>query len=75
MSSGDERLDPDQFFYGPGSDAGGMRCVGKMSMGELQQALCRSLKFRTEHDAWHVGYRGKKEMERAIVEAFSVTKQ
>lgn len=75
MSNDDERLDPDQFFYGPGEDVAGMRCVGKMSMDELQQALCRSLKFRAEHDAWHVGYKDKKETERAIVESFSATKQ
>jgi len=67
-------FDPNGFFYGPGKDKAGMRCVGKMSKEELRQALCRSLEFRHAHDTWRVAYTHKREMEEAVVSSFFASK-
>jgi hypothetical protein len=68
MSKIKEQFDPSDFFYGPGQDKAGMRCVANMSEDELKQSLCRIIRFGLWQRETDVAYKGKRLMQQATID-------
>jgi hypothetical protein len=75
----EQRLDPKDFWYGPGGDRpgdkAGMRCVASMTGDEAKQALCNALNFGIWHHSRQSAYRLQDELRQAAVEQLVETVQ